>query len=135
MIVAVRTMGPVEVPRDEVVGVIAMGDHFVAATCPVLVRGVVRGATMRRGAGVGICARDFDRVLVDVAIMNVVQMPVVQVIDVARVLYFRVRAAGAVRMLVFFVDGMCHDSSIKSTLGTGQKYALGLQICLALVCE
>jgi len=105
-------MGAVQVSRDKVVGVIAMWDHFMPATCPVLVRGVVRCATMRRGAGLGICARDFDCVLVDVAIVNVMQMPVVQVVDMARVLHFRVRAAGAVRMLVFFMDGMCHGVSL-----------------------
>ena len=77
MIVAVRAVCPVEVPRDKVVGVIAVGDHFVAATCPMLVRRVMSGTTMRRGAGVGICARDFDHVLVDVPVVSVMHMPVV----------------------------------------------------------
>ena len=135
MIVAVRAVGAVQVSRDKVVGVIAMGDHFMPATCPVLVRGVVRCATMRRGAGLGICARDFDCVLVDVAIVNVMQMPVVQVVDMARVLHFRVRAAGAVRMLVFFMDGMCHDSSIESTQVYGKNTRLACKSCLASVCE
>lgn len=54
MIVAMRAVGSMEVPRDKMVGVIAMGDHFVPATCPVLVCRIVAGTTMRRAAGVGI---------------------------------------------------------------------------------
>ena len=112
MVVAVRPVGAVEVSRDEVVGVIAMGDHFMAAACPVLVCCIVRLTTMRRGARVGICARDFDRVFVDVALVNVMQVPIVQVVGVPRVLNLRVRAAGAVRMLVLFMSGMCHNLSV-----------------------
>lgn len=121
-----------QVPGDEVVGVIAVGDHFMAATRPVLVRGVVRRATMRRGAGVGIRIRDLDHVLVDVALVSVMHMPVVQVIDVPGVRYLRMRTARAVRMIVFFMNRMCHDLSVASTQATRQKYATSSQICLAM---
>jgi hypothetical protein len=121
VIVAVRAVGMVEVPRDNVVGVISMGDHFMATTCPMLVRRIVRSTAMRRGARVGICARDVEHVLVDVALVRVMHMPVVQVVDVARVLDLRVRAAGTVRMLVLFMNGMCHEPSVASTQAHGKN--------------
>ena len=115
MIVAVRAVGPVQVPSDKVVGVISMGDHFMAATCPMLVRCVVRRTTMRRAAGVGICARDLEHVLVDVAVVSVMQMPVVQVVDVPGVLYLRVSTVRAVRVIVLLMNRMCHALSVTSS--------------------
>jgi len=72
-------------------------------------------------------------VLVDVALVRVMHMPVVQVVDMPGVLYLRVSTVRAVRMLVLFMNRMCHDLSVASTAGTRQKYALGLQICLGSV--
>lgn len=112
MIVAVAAVGVVEVPGDQMVGVVAVGNHFVAAACPMLVRRIVRSTTMRGGAGVGICARDLDHVLVDVAVVSVMHMPIVQVVDMPVVLHLRVRAVGAVRMLVLFVNRVCHNRSV-----------------------
>lgn len=57
MIVAVGTVSMVEVPRDEVVGVVPVGERFMAAAGRMLVPRVVSGAIMRRGAISGIFAR------------------------------------------------------------------------------
>jgi len=124
VIVAVRAVGSVEVPRDKVVGVISMGDHFMAATCSMLVRCIVRSTTMRRGAHVGICARDVERVLVDVAIVSVMHMPVVQVVDMPGVLNLRVSTVSAVRVIVLLMNRMCHDFSVASTQVHGKNTPL-----------
>ena len=124
VIVAVRAVGSVEVPRDKVVGVISMGDHFMAATCSMLVRCIVRSTTMRRGARVGICARDVERVLVDVAIVSVMHMPVVQVVDMPGVLNLRVSTVSAVRVIVLLMNRMCHDFSVASTQVHGKNTPL-----------
>jgi len=112
MVVAVRAVAVVEVARHEMVGVVAVGNHFVPATCPVLVRRIMSVTAMRRGAGVGIRARNLDHVLVDVALVRVMHMPVVQVVDVARVLHLRMRAVRTVRMLVLFMNVVCHGVSL-----------------------
>lgn len=54
VIVAVSAVCVMEVPGDEVVGVIAVRDHLMAATRPMLVPCIMSGACMRRGAGVRI---------------------------------------------------------------------------------
>jgi len=54
VIVAVSAVRVMEVPGDEVIGVIAVRDHLVTATRPMLVPCIMSGTGMRGGAGVGI---------------------------------------------------------------------------------
>ena len=124
MIVAVRAVCTVEVPCDKMVGVVAMGDHFVAATCPMLVCRVMSGTTVRRSASVGICARNLDHVLVDVTIVCVMHMPVVQIVDMPGVLHLGMGTVRAVRMIVLLMNRMCHDLSVASTPGRGKNTRL-----------
>jgi hypothetical protein len=73
--IAVRMM---QASAHQVIHVIAMGHRFVPARWAML----VRAARLRRALD-GVGGVDRDRVLVDVIIVHMVQMPVVQVIDVA----------------------------------------------------
>jgi hypothetical protein len=114
VIVAVGTVSMVKVAGDEVVGVIAVGHHFMAAASPMFVRRVMRGAAVRRRARGGIRAGDLEHVLVDVAIVSVMHMPVVQVVDMPGVLYLRVSTVCAVHMIVLLMNRMCHDLSVAS---------------------
>jgi hypothetical protein len=130
VIVAVGTVNVVEVARDKVVCMIPVRHHLMAAACPMLVRRVVRGATMRCRAGVGIRARDLEHVLVDVALVSVMHMPIVQVVDMPGVLHLRVSTVCAVHMIVPLMNRMCHDLSVTSTHVRYKKSATGLQVGL-----
>lgn len=82
---------------------------------------VVRAARVRRRASGRIGARDFERMLVDVALVHMMQMSVVQVVDVPRVLHLRVRAARAVIVFVLFVNRMCHAAIIACLRGASKN--------------
>ena len=60
---------------------------------------LVRAARLRRAVD-GIGGVDRDRVLVDVILVHVVEMPVVQVIDVAGMAHHRMSAVGTVLVSV-----------------------------------
>lgn len=107
MVVAVARVRVVQVTRDEVVGVVAVRDGFVAAAGAVSVSLVVRSAGVAGGAGRGVRAADGDGVLVGVVAMHVVQVPIVEVVGVPVVLDGNVSAARAVgvRMLVVRLMG------------------------------
>jgi len=103
-VVAVRM---VQVPVHEVIDVVAVRDGLVAAAGAVLVIGVVPAAFVFRRALVGILAADVNHVLVDVVLVRMVQVPVMQVIDVA-VMNDRgmpaARAVNVVMIRVLFAD-------------------------------
>ncbi len=74
----------VEVSADEVVDMISVGHHFVAAVVRMFVRGMVLAAGMVGGALLRMVVAYADRVLFDGAVSrDVVQMAVVDVIAVA----------------------------------------------------
>jgi len=94
----------VQVVAHQVIGVISVRHGLMAASFAVLVRSLVRGAAVRRGALVGILLAHVDGVLFHLVRANVVQMAVVQVIDVARVHDGDVAALFAVLVGVSFVE-------------------------------
>lgn len=108
MIVAVTAVRVVQMPADQVVVVIAMGNGFVAATRSVLMPSVVTGAGMARCAGVGVGVAHRETVFVHVVLMRMMQVPVMQVVDVTVVLDRGVAAAGFVTMVVRVVDLVAH---------------------------
>ena len=73
----------VEVSADEVVDMISVGHHFVAAVVRMFVRGMVLAAGMVGGAPLWMVVAYADRVLFDGAVgRDVVQMTVVDVVAV-----------------------------------------------------
>jgi hypothetical protein len=103
MIVAVTVVHVVQVPADDVVRVIAVRDGFVAAPEPMGVAIVVAGAGVCGGARRRVLAADGERVLIDVVSVDMVEMPVVEVVLVTFVLDGSVPAAGAVNVVVLGV--------------------------------
>jgi hypothetical protein len=97
---AVRVM---EVIADEVVDVIAVRHSLMATRVAVLVISGVAAAAVLVRAAIRMPGVDLEDVLVDVALMRMVQVTVVQVIDV-----IAVRDAGmaAARAVVVGVIGM-----------------------------
>ncbi len=96
VVVAVARVRVVQVPVDEVVGVIGVRHGVVPAARAVVVREVMRRADVPQRALRGVGGCDAHGVLVDVIAVRVVHVPVVQVIRVALVFYRLVTAAGPV---------------------------------------
>jgi len=85
VVVAVRRVGLVQVPLDQVVDVAGVGDGVVRAAGTVDVAVVVRGAGVVRGAVLRVGPGGGQLVLVDVAVVDVVQVALVGVVGVALV--------------------------------------------------
>jgi len=82
VIVAVVAVRMVQVALDEVVHVVAVRHSFVAAARAVLVVGGMGLAVVVRSACVGILRAHFDRMLVIVALVGVMEVAVVQIVGV-----------------------------------------------------
>jgi predicted aconitase with swiveling domain len=84
--VAVLVVRVVQVALDQVVDVVTVGHGLVPAVGSVSVAGVVTGAVVVGGALFGVLVADADGVLLDGAVVaDMVQVPVVGVVDVALV--------------------------------------------------
>ena len=100
VVVAVVAVGVMQVAVDEVVDMVSVGDRFVTT-------GV--GAALVCGGAVGwVGGADFERVLIDVVVVDVMEVAVVEVVDVARMLDCGVSAAFAVHVIVGFVFLAAH---------------------------
>ncbi len=101
--IAVRMM---QVVGDAVIDVIAMRDRLVTAIGAVDMTGLMAAAAVVGGAGVGIAARHLDHVLVDMIVVRVVEMPVMQVVDVAAMAHGGVAATRPMAMRMVGVAGV-----------------------------
>jgi hypothetical protein len=106
MVVAVTAVGMVEMPVHQVVHVVAMGHRLVAAARSVPVLAIMAAAIMVGRAAVGVVRRDLDRVLVDVPLVGMMEVPVVQVVDMIAVLDGDMPAIGPVGVRMILVDPM-----------------------------
>ena len=115
MQVAVVAVGMVEGPSHREVGVIAVGDRFVAAS------GRVPVVALHRGAGAGAAPVHVEAVLVRVPLVGGVEMSVVQVVRMVAMADLPVPAAGAVPVPVIVVLGAGHRRTerIVSLQGNG----------------
>jgi hypothetical protein len=106
VVIAVIAVAMVQMPVDEIVDVVAVGYSFVAALLSVLVRLYMTGAGVVRGAGGRVGSRHGQDVLVNVALVHVVEMALVQVVCVVAVTDGGVAAVGSVGVLMVLVYGM-----------------------------
>jgi hypothetical protein len=83
VVVAMIAMRMVQAPVDQIIHVVAMGDSLMAAARAMPMRRIMSTGAMLRRAAIGIRCRDFDDMLIDSAIMNVMQMAVVEIVDMA----------------------------------------------------
>jgi hypothetical protein len=93
-------MRMVQVPADEIVGVIAVRNRFVSAGRAVRVSLIVLATAVRGRALRWIRAIDLDAVLVDMVGVNVMQMPFVQVVAVVAMANGLVTTSGLMNMFV-----------------------------------
>jgi hypothetical protein len=110
VVVAVVPVRVVQVPIDQVVGVVAVRDGLVTASGSVPVVGTVAPAIVVGGAVRRVGRIDGELVLVDVLFVRMVQVPVVEVVGVALVPHRRVPAARPVLVRVRLVGYVCHVS-------------------------
>lgn len=83
VIVAMVAMRMMQVAINQIVHMVAMRHRFMAASGSMLVVCIVTSATMLRSALVGIGRADLDDMLIDMVAMHVMEMPVVEVVDMA----------------------------------------------------
>jgi len=106
VVIAVAGVGVVEVPRDQVVRVVAVRHRLVTAPGAVGVRGTVGGAVVPVGAGRRVGIAHLEGVLIDVVVMGVMEVAVMEVVDVPVMRDNGVPAVGAVDMVVSGVRGV-----------------------------
>lgn len=106
MIVAMSTVGKVQVPSDEIVHMVAMGNGGMPAARFVTMAGLMFGTGVCWSAGSRILAGDGECMFVDVVLMEVVQVAVVQVVGMVFVYDRLVAAVGSVAVAVLVVDRM-----------------------------
>jgi hypothetical protein len=106
--VAVRV---VQVPADEIIDVVSVGHRLVAAARAVPVSGIMTATVVPRRALLRIRGADGDGVLVHMVAVRVVQVPVMEIIDMLRVLNRGVAATRAVLMIVSHVGLAFHFQS------------------------
>ncbi len=102
MVIAVVTVGMVQVTIHEIVDVISMRDSFVSAAGAVYVVASVRITHVAARAVRGIGGVHLNGVFIDMIIVNVVQMTVVEIVNVSRMLDRCVATAFAVSVVVAF---------------------------------
>lgn len=108
MIVAVAVVLVMQMPIYEVVHVVAMRNRLVAAARAVDMVSRMSPAVMSLGAFGRIRVADGDRMFFHHAIFALmVQMPIMQVVDMAVVLDGGMAASGAVYVIVIVVS-VCH---------------------------
>ena len=112
VVVAVRLVGVVQVPRDEAIGVRAMRYGFVAAVFFVFVAGLVPCARVATRTSFWISRRRFYDVFVDMAVVYEVEMAVVEIIGMSGVPDLGVGACGAMLVRVPAVHRVFHAESI-----------------------
>ena len=104
VVVAVLTVGMMQVTGDEVVRVIPVRNGFVAAIGAMLMPGVVVAACVIGRTGVGVLARDAYCMFVMMISMLVVQVTVVQIVGVTFVLDRGMAAIGTMLMISVVVS-------------------------------
>jgi hypothetical protein len=100
VVVAMIAVRMVEVPADQIVRVVAVGNRLVAAARPVDVSRLVAAALVAGCANIGIVLADCNRMLRRATIFLVAQAAVVQIVDVPVMLDLDVPAIGTVLVVV-----------------------------------
>lgn len=100
-----------QMPADQVIDMIPMRNRRMTAVLSMLMLVVVRSAAVARRALIRIARAHRDAMLIDVIAVNVMQMPVVQIIHMAVVPHRGMPAIGAMDMRMILVGEMilCHD--------------------------
>jgi len=103
-------VGMMQVAINEIVYVVTMGNRFMTAPWSMHMPWLVACTGMVRSAGIRIRVRHFNRVLINMIPMRMMQMTIVKVIDVTVMFNRGMPAVGAMFMGVIFMDVAAHVS-------------------------
>lgn len=109
VIIAMIVVHMVEPSIHQIIDMVAMRHRFVAAIGAMLMLlAMTVGAV---GAAIGIARAHLDHMLVDMALMRVMEVPVMQIIDMPFMLHCGVAAIGSVgmRMMIMYMVLARHD--------------------------
>ncbi len=104
VVVAVVAVGMMQATLNQVVDVVPVGNRFVTAVGAVDMSRFVACQVLSRSASIGIPVTDLEAMLVHVISVGMMEMPIVQVVNVVLMLDRGVTAAGAVGVVVTFVN-------------------------------
>ena len=96
-------MGMMQMTVHQVIDVIAMGHGLMPATHAMHMFRPMTGTLMIRRAAIRVDGVDVQGMLIDMTVVHVVQMPVMQVVDMAGVFNGGVATVRAVLMIVVTV--------------------------------
>jgi hypothetical protein len=91
-------MRMMKVPFDQVVHMISMWHGFVAASRPMHMALIVCATAVPGGASVGVGGRHLNSMFIDMVTVHMVQVPVMQIINMASMPDSRVTTIGSVDM-------------------------------------
>ena len=135
VVIAVAVMLMVQVAVDQVIYMVTVGDGGMAAAIAVDVIAVVIGAIMTAGALSGIVGIDVEAVLVDMVVVNVMQVPIVKVIDVVAVNDGLVSAILTVLMIVSVVFLAVSHDNCSLFFGNLEISSLGIEYLWGCSCD
>ncbi|MCP9448884.1 MAG: hypothetical protein NNA21_02325 [Nitrospira sp.] len=106
MVVAMGSMGEVQMAGNQVINMVAVGNSLMAAGGAMAVARLVTATTMGRRAGNRVLLRDIQTMFVDMIAMEVMQVAVMQIIRVAVMKNGRMAAPGSMLMTMLIVNRM-----------------------------
>ncbi|HZF48436.1 MAG TPA: hypothetical protein VE093_07305 [Polyangiaceae bacterium] len=112
MVIAVACVYMVKMTGYEIVDVVTVRDRGMAAIHAVHVLGTVLATRVIGRAPGGVRRIDGNRALVDVIVVDLVEVAIVQVVDMAGVANSRVTTGGSMDVIVAGMSGVRHMSSV-----------------------
>ncbi|MCP9469392.1 MAG: hypothetical protein NNA31_05245 [Nitrospira sp.] len=106
MIVAMGSMGEVQMAGNQVINMVSVGNSLMAAGGAMAMARLVTSAAMGRRTGGRILLRDIQAMFVDMVAMEVMQVAVMQIIRVAVMKNGRMAAPGSMLMIMLIVNRM-----------------------------
>ena len=109
VIVAVIAVRMMEASVDQVIKVVPVRNHLMAAARTMAMRRIVSGSTMLRVAPIGIRGTNFNHVFISAPLFHMLQVAMVEIINVILMLNGNMAAARTMHMRLI---GRGHDASL-----------------------
>jgi hypothetical protein len=106
MVITMSAMGEVEVTGDEVVDMVSVGYCLVATVHAMAMFGLMPLASMGRRACRRVLCGDVEPMFIDMIAVQIVQMPVMEIVGVATMADGRMPTVRSVLVIVMLMDGV-----------------------------
>jgi hypothetical protein len=117
MVVAMIAVRMVEAPVDEVIDMVSMGYRLMAAIWTMPMRCIVPSRRLVGRAAIRVLGCYFDDMVIDAAVFNVLEVPLIKIIDVVGVPNRDVATSRAVNVRL---GARCHDTSFHAFMHSGR---------------